>query len=127
MRVKATCFVVFLSLAFIAGCTPVERTAYNLVVGSKAFLDSVKAKHPECATNPQTVVCIDLRKATAAKDLLIDAGEAYCNESSFAATDTTPCKPAAKGTPALDQATAALKAAISGYNQAQNDLKAVIQ
>jgi hypothetical protein len=111
----------------LLGCTPTERIAYNTVVASKAFLDSIKSKHPECTVTAQTTLCIDLRKATAAKDVIIDAGEAYCNETSFAVTDTTPCNPAPKGTPAYSQALSALNAAISGYNQAQTDLKAVIQ
>jgi len=120
-------FIVSLLLtSLLIGCTPVERTAYSLVVGSKAFLDSVKAKHPECAS-AMTTLCSDLRKATAAKDLLVDAGRAYCNNAQYAATDTTPCAPAPRGTPALSQATAALKFAISGYEQAEKDLKAVIQ
>lgn len=118
---------VIMCCSLLVGCTPVEKTAYRLVVGSNAFIKSVKANHPECATNPQTTVCIDLRKASGAKDLLIDAGEAYCNESAFNVTDTTPCTPSPKGTAAYSQAQSALKAAISGYEQAESDLKAVIK
>lgn len=115
-----------LSVLLCMGCTPVEKVAYNTAVGAKAFLDSIKAKHPECAT-AMTTLCSDLRKATAAKDLLIDAGEAYCNEATFAATDKTACAPAPKGTAASSQAITALNSAIASYNQASADLKAVVQ
>lgn len=109
----------------IAGCTPIERNAYNTAVAAKAFLDSIKAKHPECP-GPSTL-CVDLVKATAAKDLLISAGEAYCHVDQFASSDTTPCTPAPKGTPSLTQTLSALQSAIAGYNVAANNLKAVIQ
>jgi hypothetical protein len=107
-------------------CTPVERTAYNTAVASKAFLDNIKSKHPECQTY-MTTLCSDLRKATAAKDLLIDAGEAYCNQATFPATDVTSCKPAPKGTPLYQQALSALNSAVSGYKQAEADLRAVVK
>ncbi len=123
---KKALVILGLSILLI-GCTPIERTAYNLAVGSKAFLDSVKAKHPECTPTAAITVCSDLRRATAAKDLLIDAGEAYCQQSSFGVTDTTPCSPAPKGTPKYQQAISALNSAISGYKQAEADLKAVAQ
>jgi len=117
-------YLILLPLILCIGCTPIERTAYNTAVASKAFLDSIKSKHPECATD-MTTLCSDLRKATAAKDLLIDAGEAYCNQASYPSTDVTACSPAPKGTPAYSQAIAALNSAISGYKQAESDLKAV--
>lgn len=115
----------------LTGCTPLERTAYNTVVASKAFLDSIKAAHPECSQNPfpigKATLCLDLQKATAAKDLLIDAVEGYCNLTALSATDTSACAPAPKGTPASKQLSNALSAALSGYDQAEKDLKAVIQ
>lgn len=109
---------------WLEGCTSVEQAAYKTVVASKAFLDSVKAKHPECAAGQATTLCADLRKATAAKDLLIDAGEAYCGGQQFDAGG--PCQPPAKGTPQLAQMTAKLKAALAGYNQAEKDMRGLL-
>lgn len=120
--------IVLLTVCLVTGCTPIERTAYNTVVAAKAFLDSVKSQHPACASTVNTsTLCNDLRKATSAKDLLIDAGEAYCHVDILATTDTTPCNPATAGTPAYQQAIAALQQALSGYSQAEKDLKGVIQ
>jgi hypothetical protein len=119
--------VLFLPLILLlSGCPRVERDAYNIVVAAKAFIGSLQSQHPECST-AQTTICVDLRKAAGAKDLLIDAGEAYCQESSFGVTDVTACVPAPKGTAAYTQALNALNSALSGYNQAEKDLKAVIQ
>jgi hypothetical protein len=111
---------------FVSGCPKAERDAYNIVVASKAFIGSLQAKHPECST-AQTILCMDLRRAAGAKDLLIDAGEAYCQQSSFGVTDTTPCTPSTKGTAAYTQTINALNAALSGYKQAEIDLKAVVK
>lgn len=115
---------VLLCLAFAAGCTSLERTAYNTVVASKAFLQSIKMKHPECVSGTVSVICADLAKATAAKDLLIDVGEIYCAGATF--DNGGPCSPPTKGTPQYDQAIAKLKAALAGYNQAETDLRGVL-
>lgn len=120
-----------LILCLLIGCTPIERTAYNTAVAAKAFLDSIKTAHPECAQNPfpagSATLCIDLQKATAAKDLLIDAIEGYCQETALPATSTAPCNPAPSGTAALTQFTNALNAALAGANQATINLKGIIQ
>lgn len=116
--------VVLLPLLLLLGCTSVEQAAYKTVVASKAFLDSVKAKHPECGLANTSTLCADLRKATAAKDLLIDAGEAYCGGPQFDAGG--PCQPPAKGTPQLAQMTAKLKAALAGYQQAEKDMRGLL-
>jgi hypothetical protein len=108
----------------VAACTPLERQAYETVVASKAFLDSVKAKHPECATGATATVCIDLAKATAAKDALIDAVEIYCAGPDF--NSGKQCNPPAKGSPAAVQATAKVQAALAAYNQTATDLKGVL-
>jgi hypothetical protein len=105
----------------LSGCTPIERTAYNTVVGAKAFLDSEKKQHPECATTPGSSVCTNIVKAVAAKDALIDAITVYCSGPDFNTGGA--CNPPAKGTPAATQATAKLKAAIDNYNQIASDLK----
>jgi hypothetical protein len=105
----------------LAGCTPVERTAYNTVVAAKAFLDKEKQQHPECATVPASTVCADLTKAIAAKDLLIDAITVYCSGPDFNTGGS--CNAPQKGTAAYDQAVVKLNAAIANYNQAASDLK----
>jgi len=112
-----------LAIVLIAGCTPVERTAYNTVVAAKAFLDQEKLQHPECATVPGSTICVDLAKAVAAKDLLIDAITVYCSGPDFNAGGA--CNAPQKGTAAYDQAVAKLQAAIANYNQIAGDLKAV--
>lgn len=114
-------------LLFLYGCTPVEKVAYRTVVGAKAFLDSVKSNHPECAGPSLIALCTDLRKAISAKDLLIDAGEVYCNVATFGNSDTTPCHPTDKSTPAGQKALTVLQNSITQYSQAEKDLKGVIQ
>lgn len=107
-------------LALVAGCTSIERQAYNTIVASKAFLDSVKVKHPECPATT-SAVCTDLSQATAAKDALIDAVEVYCSSKSF---DTAggECTPPNKTDPASQQITDKLQSAMSVYAQAKSDL-----
>jgi hypothetical protein len=105
----------------IAGCTPVERTAYQTVVAAKSFLDSEKASHPECATVPESTICSDIQKAVGAKDALIDAITVYCSGPDFNTGGS--CNAPQKGTAAYDQAAAKLQAAIGLYNQAAADLK----
>jgi hypothetical protein len=110
--------------AVLVACTPLERQAYETVVASKAFLDSVKLKHPECTTGATSTVCVDLSKATAAKDALIDAVEIYCAGPDFNSGNA--CNPPAKGTAAAVQATAKVQAALAAYNQTAADLKGVL-
>lgn len=110
---------------FIIGCTPVEKQAYQSVVAGKAFLDSVKSKHPECPG--PGVVCTSLVKATAAKDLIIDAGEAYCRVDAFPNTDTTPCNPYPKGTDKYSLTFGALGSALRGWDQAETNLKGLVK
>jgi hypothetical protein len=119
-----TALVVCFAL-LLAGCTPLERQAYNTVVAAKAFIGSMKAQHPECVTGATSTLCVDLTKATSAKDSLIDAAEVYCGGAQF--DNGGVCTPPVKGTPASQQAAAKLKAAIAGFNQAQADLKGVVK
>ena len=120
----------------LAGCPTVASDAYKTVVAAKAFLDDQKAKHG-CATigdtsvgNMQTgalkssMVCTALFKAVAAKDLLVDAGEAYCGGPQFATGGA--CQPPAKGTPAEQQAAAKLATALSNYKVTEKDLRGVL-
>lgn len=106
---------------YIAGCSPVETQAYRTVVGANAFLKSVSSQHPECKSGLVSDTCTKLSQAVGAKDLLIDAVEAYCAGPQFQTGGV--CQPPAKGTPAATQAAAKLQAAINAYNQAQTDLK----
>jgi len=118
MKRKAVLLVAGL---LIAGCTPVERQAYNTVVAAKAFLDTERKAHPECVPGSGTTVCVDIAKAVAAKDLLIDAITAYCAGPDFNTGGA--CNAPAKGTPAAQQAVTKLQAAIANYNQTAADLK----
>jgi hypothetical protein len=108
----------------LAGCTGPERVAYNTIVASKAFLDSAKKQHPECASGAASTVCVDLKKATAAKDTLIDVVEIVCAGPTFNAGGA--CNFPSKGSPGYQQALDKLNAAIASYNQASADLKAAI-
>jgi|SRR5271157_3945262 len=111
-------------LLCLSVCTPVERQAYRTIVSAKAFLDSEKSQHPECATTPNTNICQLLKQATSAKDALIDAVNIYCASDSF--DNGGPCTPPTKGTPAAQVATDKLKAAIASYNQIYLDIKGAI-
>lgn len=115
--------VVIASALILTACPAIERSAYNTVVGAKAFLDKTKAQHPECPAASSTL-CSDLLKATSAKDALIDAAEVYCSSPSFETGGA--CSPPAKGTSASDQAIAKLKAAIAHYDQTAKDLKGTL-
>lgn len=108
---------------FLAGCSPVERQAYNTIVAAKGFLDSLKSQHPECVS-ATSALCVDLKRATSAKDSLIDAVEVYCSGPQF--ENGGPCNAPAKGTPAAQQAADKLKAAIANYEQTEKDLKGVV-
>lgn len=108
----------------LAGCTPLERIAYNTVIAANAFTKKMLSLHPECPA-ASTTLCADLRKAISAKDALIDAVEVYCSSSSFESSGT--CTPPAKGTSAAQQAADKLRAAIAIYNQAASDVKGASQ
>ena len=112
------------SMAFTCSMTPPERTAYETVVAARAFIDRTKLQHPECASTPTTAVCVDLQKATAAKDTLIDVIEVLCAGPNF--TSGQSCDFPKKGTPAYDQAIAKMNAALTSYNQTATDLKGVL-
>jgi len=121
--------IAVLALLFVSlgstGCPQVERTAYNTVVAAKAFTDKIKSQHPECPSfGNRSVLCADLAKAIAAKDLLIDAVEVYCAGPAF--NGGGKCDPPAKGTPAYDQVIAKLNAALASYEQSETDLKGVL-
>lgn len=126
MRQKLS--LLLLSSLLLGGCTPIEKVAYRTVVGAKGFLDSVKQAHPEC-TNPVTPsprICVLLVQATSAKDLLIDAGEAYCSGQGFGQPGI-PCNAPKKGTPEYQIAIDKLNGALANYEQTEKDLKGIIQ
>lgn len=121
---KSVVFGIALVCSLFIGCpSNVQTTAYRTVVGAKAFLDTVKSMHPECPA-ATTDPCPNLAKATAAKDLLIDGLEIYCASPTFSAGGT--CTPPTDKALAA-QATSKLQALISGYNQSESDLRAVIK
>lgn len=130
-------FSTFIGVAVLStvlfGCEPIERTAYDIVVTSKASLVSFRSHHPECAFNVRTglsqvtgnPLCAANNKLTSAKDLIIDAAIIYCAGAQFESGGT--CNPPSKGSPAYQQAYDKLSAAIAGYDQTAADLKGVIQ
>lgn len=124
MRKLALLSALCATMLMTTACTPLEKQAYRTIVSAKAFIDSEKSQHPECASQPTTSTCVMLRQATSSKDALIDAAEVYCASPSFDAGG--PCTPAVKGTPAAQVATDKLKAAISGYNQIYKDMKGAL-
>lgn len=125
MRIKLIPLLLLNSLLF--GCTPIEKTAYRVAVGSKVFLDSIKKAHPECTQAMQTVpkICTLLVQATAAKDLLIDAGETYCGGGTFETGGA--CNPPKKSDSKYQIALTKLQAALSNYEQTEKDLRGAIQ
>ena len=110
-----------ISVLLLAGCTPLERSAYNTVVAAKGFLDSEKQAHPECATGATSTVCVDIQKAVGAKDLLIDSITVYCSGPDF--NNGGACNAPDLHTAAGVQAEAKLRAAITNYKQIAADLK----
>lgn len=126
LRVVLSLVFGFALVFLIWGCDSLERKAYNTVVGAKAFLDDMKSKHPECVagTASTSTICDSLRRATGAKDALIDAAEVYCSGPQFETGGV--CQPPAKGTPALQQATAKLQAAISNYTTIESDVRKAV-
>lgn len=111
------------------GCTPVERTAYNLFTGTKAGLVKYRAKHPECSFDATTGLsasvtveaCTLNNRITSGKDALITAAEVYCSGPNFEAGGT--CDAPKKGDPAAPQAAAKLSAAVSSLQQIIRDAK----
>lgn len=111
-------------LALLTGCPQVQVTAYRTVVGAKAFIASVQMQHPECVTAP-TALCTALKKATAAKDAMIDAAEVYCSGPAFdnnGGACTPPGDPTVK-----NQLATKIQSAISNYNQTVTDLKGILK
>jgi hypothetical protein len=130
----ATAVLLVFGVLGLTGCSSLEHQAYNVIVASKAFTKSISDKHPECGTRDvngrwvsggnQAGVCVALSKGIAAKDLLIDAAEEYCAGSDF---ETGGACNAPTSQTIKSQLVSKVKAAISGYEQAEMDLRAAIK
>jgi hypothetical protein len=117
---RKTAVVVSLGLALLlAGCPKLERDAYTVAVGAKAFIETVENAHPECETQ-HTQFCDKLAVAAHAQRLLVEAGKVYCGSQDF--LNGGPCHPPDKKTPAYQMAADKLSAAISAYKNAETDL-----
>lgn len=129
-----TALMLCFALIALTGCSSLERQAYNIIVGSKAFTQNISAKHPECGTRDvngiwqsahnSAGVCSAIDKGIAAKDLLIDAAEAYCAGADFetGGACNVPTSKTLK-----DQLAAKVQAAIQGYEQSETDIRALIK
>lgn len=111
---------ILLAAVLAAGCSPLERDAYNTAVGAKAFLDSEKDSN-NCATDASSKACGLIAQGVSAKDALLDAIAVYCAGPTFNAGGA--CNPPAKGTPAATQATAKLQAALTSYKTIAGEIK----
>jgi len=109
-----------LLVVLVAACSPLERDAYNTVVGAKGFLDSEKQSN-NCATDTSSKACGLIAQGVSAKDALLDAIAVYCAGPTFNAGGA--CNPPAKGTPAAVQATAKLQAALTSYKTIAAEIK----
>lgn len=112
------------SLLLLAGCSPLERHAYNVIVSSNAFIKSVKSQHPECQNGSGMALCGKISQAVSAKDALIDAVEIYCAGPDFNAGGK--CNPPSKSSPGAAQASDKLRSALLSYEQIEKDLKGVV-
>ena len=111
---------ILLAASLAAGCSPLERDAYNTAVGAKAFLDSEKGSN-NCATDASSKACGLIAQGVSAKDALLDAIAVYCAGPTFNAGGA--CNAPAKGTPAATQATAKLQAALTNYKTIAGEIK----
>lgn len=136
MKLLASVSLLLFSFLRIGGCsnaptagkpstsTPPEKYALTVVTAAKAFLDSEKQSHPECAqAGPTSTLCINIHKAVSAKDALIDATEIYCGGGSFGVIANAPCNAPAKTSSTYQIALAKLQSAIDNYNQTELDVK----
>src|SRR5260370_40636091 len=114
-----------LTAGLLLGCPPLEETGYQAVVAANAFVKSMRAQHPECASPVESIeVCEYLSRAASAKDTLIDAAEVYCAGPDF--NGGGKCDAPQKGMPGAAQLTQKLQEAISSYKRAEADLKGVV-
>lgn len=108
-------------LLTISGCPKVETTARDAIAGAKKTTDNLKVKY-NCSGTPTTAsACATIAKVVAAKDLAIDALEAYCGGPSF--NNGGACNSPTKGTPTATQAAQKLQTALTGLQQTLADVK----
>lgn len=133
MRVKYLMSVMTLMISLsLVSCSPIEVTAYRIVIGAKAGLANFRANHPECqfdgktglSTHTEIAPCEDNNRITAAKDVIIDAVEVYCSGGQFETGG--PCNAPKKGMNGYQVAVDKLTAAIANYKQVIADVKGVI-
>lgn len=111
-----------LSLLLLVACSPIEKQAYRVAVGGHAFLMSIQSAHPECNDpKTETKLCTILRQASAAHNLLVDAGKIYCTGGDFMGGGA--CHPPSKKDPAYQVAADKLQAALTNYEQLESDLR----
>ena len=128
------CITVLSSAVLLSGCSSLEKQAYKIAVGAKAFTQNISAKHPECGSRDTSGlwvpsgspagVCVSISKAIAAKDLLIDAAEIYCAGPEFEAGGA--CNAPTDKT-LKEQLIAKVQAAIHDYEQTEADLRAALK
>jgi hypothetical protein len=114
----------------LIGCSPIEKQAYRVIVGAKAFTTSIGNSHQECGardsnqhwvpTANTNAVCSTIVKLISAKDFMIDMTELYCSGPDFE-TGGACNPPTDKGVQA--QLLAKVKFAIQNYEQTEADLK----
>ena len=112
MRLLYTLGVSLLAFAMMA-CPknqPLEMTARDGIAAAKGYLDSARAKHPECVmvgshAVPTETKCALIFRGVAAKDLAIDALDAYCSSEAYQHQGGK-CEPHADARPKLEAALA---------------------
>jgi hypothetical protein len=114
MKQLASILILALLTVACPTSTPIEKTARDGIATAKGFLDSEKTQHQECIGG-SFPACDLINKAVAAKDVTIDALEAYCSGPAFDA-GTGPCTPQA----ALKDK---LTGALTNLNQTIADIK----
>lgn len=131
---KRRLFIAGLISILMIGCSPLERQAYNIVVGSKAALVKYRSNHPECGTfdavtgmSAATKIyeCSLNNRLTAAKDLVIDAAEIYCSGKDF--ENGGACNPPSKNSPGYQQAVDKLRSAIASYESVERDFNNAVK
>jgi hypothetical protein len=108
----------------LTACQPTDRTVRDAIAGETGFLDqAVKDHQTACAAVPTTVVCGAINRAGEARNVAIDAIEAYCsgiptgNNAAFQVGG--PCAP-------VKSAQATLAASLAGLTSTIKDLKAML-
>lgn len=90
MKILYSIGMMVLAVTMIAcpASQPLEMSARDGIAAAKGYLDSAKSKHPECVeagphATPVSAQCTMISKGVAAKDLTIDALDAYCSNDEY--------------------------------------------